>query len=132
MFALLVEILPDEHHRHRVQLAAAEEHLAKRLGGFKLNWFPILLEKFDFVIEIGIVMFSQSDEVDGLAVHNFVAGVDLLVPGLRRVVVEDRHPVTGDPILSGSFSQTPITRAAKSATRCSRSIGCADAFICDL
>lgn len=33
---------------------------------------------------------------------------------------------------SGSFSQTPIARAAKSATRYSRSIGCADALILDL
>ncbi len=41
-------------------------------------------------------MSSQSDEVDGLAVHDFVAGVDLLVPGFRRVVVEDRHPAFGE------------------------------------
>lgn len=28
-------------------------------------------------------MSSQSDEVDGLAVHIFVAGVDIIDPGLR-------------------------------------------------
>ena len=41
-------------------------------------------------------MSSQPDEVDCLAGHNFVAGVDLLVPGLRRVVVENRHPAFGE------------------------------------
>ena len=88
---------------------------------------------FELVLEVdAVVMSSQPDIVDGLAGHNFVAGVDLLVPGFRRVIVENRHPATGNPILSGSFSQTHITRAAKSATRCSRSIGCADAFFCDL
>ena len=51
---------------------------------------------FELVLEVdAVVMSSQSDEVDGLAIHNFVAGVDLLVPGFRRVVVEDRHPATG-------------------------------------
>ena len=42
-----------------------------------------------------IVRSSQSDEVDGLAVHHLVAGVDLLVPGLRCVIVENRHPAFG-------------------------------------
>ena len=28
-------------------------------------------------------MSSQSDEVDGLAVHNFAAGIDILDPRLR-------------------------------------------------
>jgi len=49
----------------------------------------------NYLSTVVIAMSSQSDEVDGLAVHNFVAGVDLLVPGFRRVVVEDRHPATG-------------------------------------
>ena len=34
--------------------------------------------------------------MNSLAVHDFVAGVDLLVPGFRRVVVEDRHPAFGE------------------------------------
>ena len=39
-------------------------------------------------------MSSQPDIVDGLAVYHLVAGVDFHVPGLRRVVIENRDPAT--------------------------------------
>ena len=34
--------------------------------------------------------------MDGLAVHDLVARVDLLVPRFQRVIVKDRHPALGE------------------------------------